>query len=69
MKLCHQCQLKKLGMNNSAYAGAEFLVTKSENEAKELVEFKKMNSANNKLAANDKTTLFDNVKVKENSIL
>ena len=53
-----------LGMNNSAYAGAEFLVTKSENEAKELVEFKKMNSANNKLAANDKTTLFDNVKSK-----
>ena len=53
-----------LGMNSSAYAGAEFLVTKSENEAKELVEFKKMNSANNKLAANDKTTLFDNVKSK-----
>ena len=53
-----------LGMNNSAYAGAEFLVTKSENEAKELIEFKKMNSANNKLAANDKTTLFDNVKSK-----
>ena len=53
-----------LGMNNSAYAGAEFLVTKSENEAKELIEFKKMNSAGNKLVANDKTTLFDNVKSK-----
>ena len=53
-----------LGMNNSAYAGAEFLVTKSENEAKELIEFKKMNSASNKLVANDKTTLFDNVKSK-----
>ena len=53
-----------LGMNNSAYAGAEFIVTKSENEAKELAEFKKMNSAKNKLASKDKTTLFDNVKSK-----
>ena len=30
-----------LGMNDSAYAGAEFLVTNSENEAKEISEFKK----------------------------
>ncbi len=53
-----------LGMNNSAYAGAEFIVTKTENEAKELAEFKKINSASNKLIANDKTTLFDNIKSK-----
>ena len=33
-----------LGMNSSAYAGAEFLVTKDENEAKQMVEFKQMNS-------------------------
>ena len=30
-----------LGMNSSAYAGAEFLVTKDEEEAKKLMEFKK----------------------------
>ena len=31
-----------LGMNSSAYAGAEFLVTKDEDEAKKLTEFKKI---------------------------
>ena len=31
-----------LGMNSSAYAGAEFIVTKDEDEAKELTEFKKI---------------------------
>ena len=30
-----------LGMNDSAFAGAEFLVTKDENEAKEISEFRK----------------------------
>ena len=29
-----------LGMNNSAYAGAEFFVTENENKAKEISEFK-----------------------------
>ena len=33
-----------LGMNSSAFAGAEFLVTKDEDEAKEMAEFKKNNS-------------------------
>ena len=33
-----------LGMNSSAYAGAEFLVTKNEEEAKELTEFRKNNT-------------------------
>ena len=33
-----------LGMNSSAYAGAEFIVTKMKNEAKELSEFRKNNS-------------------------
>ena len=37
-----------LGMNSSAYAGAEFVVTKDENEAKELTEFRKNSSAQNK---------------------
>ena len=30
-----------LGMNSSAFAGAEFLVTKNEDEAKEMSEYKK----------------------------
>ena len=49
-----------LGMNSSAYAGAEFLVTDNEDEAKKMVEFKKNNSQQNKLLAKDKTTLFEN---------
>ena len=48
-----------LGMNSSAYAGAEFMVTKDESEAKELSEFKN-NSEQNKILAKDKTTLFEN---------
>ena len=45
-------------MNDSAYAGAEFVVTKDENEAKELTEFRKNDSAKNKTLAKDKTTLY-----------
>jgi translation initiation factor IF-2 len=49
-----------LGMNNSAYAGAEFFVTKDEEEAKELSEFRKNNSnENKKTLAKDKATLFE----------
>ena len=48
-----------LGMNSSVFAGAEFIVTKDESEAKELSEFKKNNSAQNKILAKDKTTLFE----------
>ena len=54
-----------LGMNGSAFAGAEFIVTKDESEAKELSEFKKNNSAQNKILAKDKTTLFDNTNNKD----
>ena len=54
-----------LGMNSSAYAGAEFLVTKDEEEAKKLMEFKKDNSAKNKLLPKEKTTLFDQTKNKD----
>ena len=54
-----------LGMNSSAYAGAEFIVTKDENEAKELTEFRKNNTNQNKVLAKDKTTLFENTKEKE----
>ena len=49
-----------LGMNSSAYAGAEFMVTKDENEAKKLSEFRKNNSVQNKSLVKDKTTLFEN---------
>jgi len=54
-----------LGMNDSAYAGAEFLVTKDEEEAKELAEFRKNNTAQNKSLPKDKTTLFEDVKNKD----
>ncbi len=54
-----------LGMNNSVFAGAEFVVTKNEDEAKDLTEYKKNNSAKNKILAKDKATLFDKVKEKD----
>ena len=54
-----------LGMNSSAYAGAEFIVAKDESEAKKLAEFKKNNTVKNKILTKDKTTLFDEVKDKD----
>ncbi len=54
-----------LGMNDSAYAGAEFLVTNSENEAKEIAEFKKNNTSKNQVLVKDKTKLFDETKDKD----
>ena len=54
-----------LGMNSSAFAGADFIVTKNEEEAKELIEFKRNDKSKNKLIAKDKTTLFENVKNKD----
>jgi len=54
-----------LGMNSSAYAGAEFIVTNDENEAKELTEFRKNKSNQTKVLAKDKTTLFEDAKDKQ----
>ena len=54
-----------LGMNDSAYAGAEFMVTKDEDEAKSMAEFKKSKASKNNLLVKDKTTLFDEVKNKD----
>tara|TARA_B100000963_G_scaffold261498_1_gene229661 strand:- start:259 stop:2439 length:2181 start_codon:yes stop_codon:yes gene_type:complete len=54
-----------LGMNSSAYAGAEFMVTKNEDEAKELTELRKNNSNQGKVLVKDKTTLFEEVKEKD----
>ena len=48
-----------LGMNGTAFAGAEFVVTKNEEEAKNLFELKKNNSEKGKLIAKDKATLFE----------
>ena len=49
-----------LGMNDSAYAGAEFLVTEDEDKAKEISEFKQDKLSKNKIIINDKSKLFDN---------
>ena len=54
-----------LGMNNSAYAGAEFIVTKNEDEAKKIAEQRKNDSSKNKILVKDKTTLFEDTKSKE----
>jgi len=54
-----------LGMNSSAYAGADFVVTNNENEAKKMSEFKKDRSLTTKIFAKDKTTLFDEEKNKD----
>ncbi len=54
-----------LGMNSSAFAGAEFLVTKNENEAKEMAKYKKDHSIQNKVLVKDKGKLFDTVKEKD----
>ena len=54
-----------LGMNGTAYAGTEFIVTKSEDEAKEMAKFKKDDSVNNKVLSKEKTTLFDGAKIKD----
>ena len=54
-----------LGMNSSAYAGAEFMVTENEDEAKKLSEFKQNNNTKKNILAKDKTTLFENTKDKD----
>ena len=48
-----------LGMNDTAYAGAEFLVTENENKAKEISEFNQDSSSKKKILLNDKPTLFE----------
>ena len=54
-----------LGMNGTAYAGAEFAVTENEDEAKKMFEFKKDNLNKNKVVVQDKTTLFDKTENKD----
>ena len=52
-----------LGMNESAFAGAEFLVTESEEKAKEIAEFNKSNSGSLKKAVMKDTTKLLKIKV------
>ncbi len=54
-----------LGMNSSAFAGAEFFVTKNEDEAKQLSEERKNKNANAKVISKDKAALFDDIKSKD----
>ena len=54
-----------LGMNDSVFSGAEFIVTKNEDEAKEMSKFKKKESSKNQIISKDKTMLFDNSKNKD----
>tara|TARA_A100001015_G_scaffold317980_1_gene436425 strand:+ start:1579 stop:3768 length:2190 start_codon:yes stop_codon:yes gene_type:complete len=55
-----------LGMNNSAYAGTEFVVTENEEDAKNMAEFKKINTnKNKKVYSKDKTKLFEDTKEKD----
>ncbi len=54
-----------LGMNDTTFSGAEFFVTKDEDEAKKMAEFKKDSPSNKKLLPKDKTTLFENVETKQ----
>ena len=55
-----------LGMNDSAFAGAEFSVTENEEKAKEIADFKKADSnPNKKLIAKDNTKLFEDKSSKD----
>ena len=54
-----------LGMNDTAFAGAEFLVTESEEKAKEISEFKNDNFTKNKLNLNENSVIFDTEEKKD----
>ena len=54
-----------LGMNESAFAGAEFTVTENEEKAKEIAEFNKSGSSNVKTVIKDKTSIFENLNNKD----
>ena len=54
-----------LGMNNSAYAGAEFLVVENEDEAKEISKFRSSSRSEQKnIISVEKTNLFEKVETK-----
>jgi len=54
-----------LGMNESAFAGAEFAVTENEEKAKQIAEFNKGGSSFVKTVIKDKASIFENQNTKE----
>ena len=54
-----------LGMNESAFAGAEFVVTENEDKAKEIAEFNKSGTVSVKPAVKDKTSIFEDQNTKD----
>jgi translation initiation factor IF-2 len=54
-----------LGMNESVFAGAEFVVTENEEKAKEIAAFYKSGSVSVKPVIKDKTSIFENQNTKE----
>jgi translation initiation factor IF-2 len=54
-----------LGMNDSVFAGADFVVTENEDKAKEIAEFNKGESIYAKPVVKDKTSIFENQNSKE----
>ena len=48
-----------LGMNDVAFAGAEFLVTENEDKAKEISEFKSDKVSANKIILKEKSAIFE----------
>ena len=54
-----------LGMNESVFAGAEFVVTENEDKAREIAEFQKSGSASVKPIIKDRTSIFENQNTKE----
>jgi translation initiation factor IF-2 len=54
-----------LGMNESVFAGAEFVVTENEEKAKEIAAFYKSGSVPVKPVIKDKTSIFENQNTKE----
>ena len=54
-----------LGMNDSALAGADFVVTENEDKAKEIAEFNRNGSITTKPIVKDKTSIFENQNTKQ----
>jgi translation initiation factor IF-2 len=54
-----------LGMNESAFAGAEFIVMENEEKAKEIAEFNQSGSSIPKVVVKDKTSIFESQNNKE----
>ena len=58
-----------LGMNDVAFAGAEFLVTENEDKAKEISEFKSDKVSANKIILKEKSAIFETSQKKELNVI